>query len=287
MSIENGWFACRALAVVATIAGISNLGAVETQEASAPPKGAKAAHDWKKAAAAYGIAPDAPSATPLTLREEPALRWTNPLRATDDGAVFLWLDRGRPEVVGSFYRYRGDGRALEDHEFMSLATAPLVARRDGTTVWAPEVAGVTPKPIPDAPKPAGSVAERLRQMRALAGEFRASFNLDSDHSELRLLSRPLYRYEVKDRADLLDGALFAFVQTTDPEVLLLIEARPSADGGAPAWHYAVARMSMVDLKVRHKGRDAWNVGWVQNLRNPRQTYVTLTEAVEVEGEGQP
>ncbi len=33
-----------------------------------------------------------------------------------------------------------------------------------------------------------------------------------------MLPRPLYGYQV-DRADLTDGALFAFVQGTDPEVL--------------------------------------------------------------------
>ena len=72
--------------------------------------------------------------------------------------------------------------------------------------------------------------------------------------ELRLLPQPLYRYESTD-PDVLDGAVFAFVTSagTDPEVILMVEARKPSGGGEPVWHYAVGRFTDLNLWVRHKG----------------------------------
>ena len=113
-------------------------------------------------------------------------------------------------------------------------------------------------------------------MRALAQEFHAFFDVPEDHTELRLLPQPLYRYQTKG-PDLLDGALFAYVLTTDPEVLLAIEDRPV--DGVPTWHYAFARMSMVNLRARHKGRDVWSADWASDFRNASKPYVTLRAPV--------
>ena len=35
----------------------------------------------------------------LSLREEPVLRWSYPIRKLDDGALFVWLDEDRPEAI--------------------------------------------------------------------------------------------------------------------------------------------------------------------------------------------
>jgi len=225
-----------------------------------------------RAAARYRIVTDTDPPRNLVLAPEPVLHWTNPLRRTAAGASFVWVADGRPEVVASLYRYTLEGKTVEDHEFQSLATTGLKATRDGQAVWGPRTAGVSLAPIPGAPKPAATPAERLRQMRALAHEFHAFFDAPEDRSELRLLPRPLYRYET-NRPDLPDGALFAFVLTTDPEVLLMIEARPA--GGASVWHYGFARMSMVNLRAKHKDRSVWSVEWVNDLQAPGQPYVTL------------
>jgi len=228
--------------------------------------------ELRRAAARYRIATDTDPLKNLVLATEPVLHWTNPLRSTAAGASFVWVADGRPEVIASLYRYTLEGKTAEDHEFQSLATTGLKATRDGLAVWTPRTAGVSLAPIPGAPKPAATPAERLRQMRALAHEFHAFFDAPEDRSELRLLPRPLYRYET-NRPDLPDGALFAFVLTTDPEVLLVIEARPA--GGASVWHYGFARMSMVNLRAKHKDRSVWSVDWVNNLQDPGQPYVTL------------
>ena len=76
--------------------------------------------------------------------------------------------------------------------------------------------------------------------------------------ELRLLPQPLYRYESTD-PDVLDGALFTFVTSagTDPEALLLIEARKPSPTDSPIWHYAPARFTDLQLSVRHKGNEVF------------------------------
>ena len=79
------------------------------------------------------------------------------------------------------------------------------------------------------------------------------------------------------RADVIDGGLFAYVHTTDPEVLLTIEARPLNGGGPPAWHYALARMSMVNLRVILKDREVWSADWDSDLKNPAKPYMARTE----------
>jgi hypothetical protein len=239
-----------------------------------PSKSDAPSNHWKDAASNYRISLEAGRPTLLTLRAEPALKWTNPLRRADDGAVFVWTDRGRPEVAASFFRYRSDGKPFEDHEFVSLSTSPLSATREGEPVWSVAAGNVQVAPIPDAPRPASTPNERLRQMRALAREFRANFNNPPDLSEIRLLTQPIYRFETESkRTDILDGALFAFVHTTDPEVLLAIEARPPTDGGPMAWHYSIARMSLVNLRAFHKDRQVWSAEWVQPARASTKPYM--------------
>ena len=72
---------------------------------------------------------------------------------------------------------------------------------------------------------------------------------------LRLLTKPLYRYEAT--GDLIDGALFGFVLATDPEALLMIEAYKTADGAQ--WRYAFhAPMTVYGLVARLDGTEVWN-----------------------------
>jgi hypothetical protein len=220
---------------------------------------------WKREAAEYRIVLHTVPESAPTLRAEPVLHWTNPVRETDDGLVMLWLSGGRPEAVACFYRVRFEGRPTETHEFHSLARVPLTASRGGRTVWEPRGPGVDPRPIPGAAPPASTPSERLRQMRALAREFKASVDLEKSATELRLLSQPVFRYESQS-----DGALFAFVLTTDPEVLLMIDDRP-AEGG-PAWHYAFARMSNRSLVAKHRDRIVWEAPADKDDNNPAKPY---------------
>jgi hypothetical protein len=192
----------------------------------------------------------------LTLQPEPILTWSNPVVGSIQGDVFVWTSKGRPEVVASFYKWYAPF-THRTNEFVSLASGSVAATREGDKVWAPSKAGVESKPIPEAPIPAKNPAQRLRQIRALALEFSAN---ETDRKgverEIRLLPQPIYRYE-NTQGDLIDGALFAFALGTDPEALLMIEARMVE--GNPRWHYSLARMNSIAMKASYKGREVWNL----------------------------
>lgn len=60
--------------------------------------------------------------------------------------------------------------------------------------------------------------------------------------------------------NVLQGAVFCFVQGTDPEVLMIIEAVEQAEG-SPRYQYGLARMSMVPLKVFCGGGMVMETDW--------------------------
>jgi hypothetical protein len=211
----------------------------------------------KQAAEEYDIRVGPGGERQLALRDHSLLRWTNPVGGRRaHGEVFLWTDRGRPAAVLSLYRLTEKNVLLEDHEFCSLAPGGLTARRSGQPAWSPEQSGIELKPFPEAPAPQDSPRLRLAQMRRLAGELRADKTTRDDVTrDLRLLSNPVYRYE-SDDPSLVDGALFVFVEGTDPEVFLLIEARTGAKDERK-WVYGLARMNSVRLRVRQGADVLW------------------------------
>ena len=234
---------------------------------------------WGREVAAYSIVAHSKPEAALTLKSEPALRWTNPVRRPTVGLVFLWLNRGRPAAVSSFYRVRFEDRLVEAHEFVSLAPVGLTADLRGRTVWAPPGPGLDPRPIPGAPRPAATAAKRLRQLRGLAREFHVFVDVDTGPTELRLLPQPVARFAEgdanatadKDGASRpSDGALFGFVMATDPEAWLVIDER-SGPGGT-AWHYAFARMSDRSLTARHRDQPAWEAPHDRDANNPRKPF---------------
>src|SRR5205807_10417010 len=134
----------------------------------------------------------------------------------------------------------------------------LVSRpKEALNEWKPQ-AGLERKVLPDAGAPGTSAGARLVQMRRLAQEF-TGYETDNEGKrwDLRLLPAPLYRYP-QARSGVIDGALFTLVSTagTDPEVLLLLEAR-EADGKL-RWEYACGRFSDRSLYVQRKGKEVWS-----------------------------
>ncbi len=175
---------------------------------------------------------------PLALRSDAVLKWTNPLVGENYGAVFVWTSKGRPDVVWCLHRWfsptTGPHEAVE---YLSLTTDRIIAEKDGRELWNTSRPGIEMKPIPNAPTPGETAAQRLRQMRELAKEFtNRQTRRDGVEQENRLMTQPIFRYEGTE-PPLIDGSLFAFVQGTDPELWLLIEARRSTTGpsGCTDW----------------------------------------------------
>jgi len=184
---------------------------------------------------------------------DPVLRWWQPVRGGDDGALYLWVHEGRPVAAVTFFTFKlPEGVRWITHEHHSLVTEPVEATWRGKTVWRTSRPGLAFRPVPDAPVPAGTAPARSRQMQAIVREFSAT-TIDDKASKwpLRPLARPLYRYEGKD-----DGALFALVQGTDPEAFILVEARGA--GKDAHWEYAVARFTDLEIHVRLKDREVFS-----------------------------
>jgi hypothetical protein len=202
----------------------------------------------RRSAERYRFAADSRKAA---LHPQPLLRWDNQVVREDDGMLFLWTQKnGRPLVAAQFF-LQGD---VWHHEFQSLSVSGFAAKCDGAKEWSwqPERAGVKLSTPPDAEPPAGTAAARLRQMRSIAEKYSGAVDPDrsakfeSPH-ELRLLTTPVYRYAAEDEG-LLDGAIFAFVQGTNPEVLLILEAHLQPDRSR--WQLSFAPMTSFQLRVR-------------------------------------
>jgi hypothetical protein len=177
-----------------------------------------------------------------------------------EGAIFLWIDEvGRPAAAVQVFLHRYAGRPDGEwiHEFTSLSTGTFAANQSGVPQWRPSEPGVVLKPLPGAPQPAAIATQRLRQMRTLAEGFKAEDNFgDVGWEVLRILPTPIRRYG-KPGGTPEDGAIFAFVEGTDPEVFLFLEARPNNRG--LEWQYALAPMSCWALKVQRQGQVVWSL----------------------------
>ena len=203
----------------------------------------------------------------LKLQATPVLKYSNPVRPTDQhGAIYVWTLDGRPEVIGSIWSSEDPKDPLTrmvTHEFQSLSLSGVVSQHPQRTGskgqvpdWKTRAPGIKLEALPEAEAPARSAPARLSQMRRMAAEFSAqipSSNIEAE-SKLRLLASPLVRYS-SPSAKVIDGGLFAFVQATDPELVLLIELRETGEG--PRWRYAAARFTNRPLVLTRGEQKVW------------------------------
>lgn len=244
---------------------------------------------YVKEVEAYSLAVESDPKKALKLKKEPVFEWSNPIRnQVQQGTVFLWLRDGRPAALACIFSHPHDklpGRKI-NHELHALDREKLVVKRDEYNQWKPQ-AGLDRKELPDAGVPAAARGARLLQLRRLAQEF-AGHSIDGDGKrwQLRLLPTPLYRYP-DAKTGVVDGALFALMSGagTDPEVLLLIEAK-KADGKL-RWEYACGRFSDWELHVSRKGKEVFS-----SVRSDTNTFfhdpldlyrLSLEKVVTLEG----
>jgi hypothetical protein len=248
-----------------------------------PPEEPKRLNDLiEKSVHWYDVLPGADAATPLT--PQPVLRWRNVIRGqVGEAMMVVWAHNGRPVAMASIYPWEG----MMSHEFDALSRENKVIARDkDRVIWSPATAGVEFKDVPAAPRPAKTPAERLRQMKAIAERFKATMTGwqadNSDREELRLLPRPLFRYDLANAKnpdpDLLDGALFAYVQGTDPEVVLMLEAIGTS--AKAVWQYALVRATSGGLEVKLDDAVVWTAPKAPANRNPRLPHFTMRRALE-------
>jgi hypothetical protein len=199
------------------------------------------------------------------LLAEPILHWSQPVRGGDDGAVFLWTLEGRPAAIGALFVWpMANGQQGVSHELHSFSPPEFVATWKSRK-WTPPKDSIVWQALPSAGVPAKTADQRLRQLRQAARAFQAESHDKDDRTwELRLLPQPIYRYAIADPPagspgpEILDGALFGFVEGTDLEIVLLMQARQMAAG--PQWEFGLARMSDFELKVKLADKTVWELG---------------------------
>jgi hypothetical protein len=208
--------------------------------------------------------------------KDPVLRYSNPGVGRVYGEVFLFTSEGRPEAIMAVYKWFTPWTGFEA-EMHSLSTETLKAERDGRVVWQPDRPGLAWNDVPDAALPATSAVARLAQMRSIAGDFTGRL-LDArvaaagENQSIRLLPKPLYRNEPVGSSSP-DGAVFAFVVGTDPEVFLLLETRKTPLG--LRWQYALVRMNRDPIRVMFKGKVVWAAEKVDPRLNLHSAYFSM------------
>jgi hypothetical protein len=268
--------------VLAVIVAAAGSGAARSDDKDKPPEKMSGWQRlFRKHAGGYKIVVEGDGDAAIQLVTEPILHWSQPVRGGADGAVFVWAQEGQPVAIGTFFIWPVNERLQGvTHELHSLSQLPLVASwRDRR--WTPPKDSIVWNPVPDAPKPAASAEQRLRQMRDLARQFSAESHDKADRKwDLRLLPRPIYRFDIDskskrpvDERSVLDGALFGFVEGTDLEIVLSVRAAKSET--SHRWEYALARMSDFRLAVRHGETTVWEVDRA-SFDNPRVAYYCST-----------
>jgi hypothetical protein len=228
-----------------------------------------------KLARQYEFFADADRKTPFVLKSEPLLTYSNPIRGDVYGNVFVWTWEGRPEVVGAVFDFRSEDKF--DSEFHTLSRSGVVAVRDGNVFWNPLKAGVTFETVSGAPIPAATQPARRRQMSELARRFTIERNHPEQMTgEMRLLPQPIYRYACAP-ARIAEGGLFVFVEATDPEAYLLLEA---TEGDDPHWQFALARMNIVEFRGKFLGKEVWHVDAVDwdTVFDRQEPYAIVRES---------
>ena len=204
------------------------------------------------------------AAQPRKLAMEPRslLNWSNPVRGSGLGALFLWTDEGQPQMIACAFEWGGSVK----HEFHSLSTDPVACQRAGSLVHH-FAAGIEFKLVAGAPEPAVQRILRLTQMRRLAERFRVSVG-NKELFETRLLPQPVFRSPMSQEDDM---AVFVFVQGTDPECTLLLEATRDKQ-----WRYALVRQTKWGLKAELDGKPVWEVAPVSR-HDSQSPFVVITQ----------
>lgn len=228
----------------------------------------------KRQAADYVLTLDGKKPSALLLHEEPVLRFNNPVGGVPDGIVVMWKDGQRPAVFAQVFQTK---EGLWIHEVQSLAGAGLKMQSGEKTMWAPRQGGEPFRRLGESPPAAATAAKRLAQMKSLAAEFSAaddfkisSKDQETTRHELRLLPTPVYRYQNPEMG-VIDGAVFAFVHGTDPEVFLVLEYRETKNDKT-GWHYTLAPMTCWAVSVKHNQSPAWSVPERQGKSKPDDLY---------------
>jgi hypothetical protein len=208
----------------------------------------------------------------FALTPQPVLHYDNATGLSTDGVTFLFLAGTRPAAAVSFSIRRTPQNAVY-RECTSLWREPLDCQHNGASFWSPQRGGLLVQRLKDGPMPADGERQRLVQMRNIARRFAVTWHHSrtDEVTELHLMPTPIHRFAAEPEG-IVDGALFVFSPTNDPEMLLLLEAVRDKPAEAAYWRYSLARMSSLKELVRLDGDEVWTVSnFHQDATDDRRT----------------
>jgi hypothetical protein len=199
-----------------------------------------------------------------TIQERPILHYSDAGGITTDATIWAWGRAGRPvALAGIFFERMAPRNDKWNCELTALADESVTVEGRPGWKWGPAKSGVDVQPMPGAPTPADTAKRRARQMGELARSFSVSETFSAERTDqLRLMVHPLYRYG-DCQPPLIDGALYAFANGTNPEALLLLECRETA-GGQAEWCYGFARLGAAQLQARLNDATVWERPGIEN-----------------------
>jgi len=208
----------------------------------------------------------------VKLVDQPVLRYADATRQTLESAMWIWSDGGRPSALLALeYHPKSPPGPRWLFEIASLSTQKIAAEHADDLRWTAKEPGLVFTRLDHADPVADKAGRRLAQMKELRDRFTAYEKATIEgRIELRPLTAPLHRYESGDD-DIVDGAILAFCNGTNPEVLLVLEAQKVKDAPA-AWHYALVQTSGEAVSAQLDGKQVWERGHA-HLSAVRDSYV--------------
>lgn len=192
------------------------------------------------------------------LAADPLFRYTDATRQLHESTLWLWGSKGRPIAVMAIEYYPNQPKKTPWlFEIVSLSNARIQARHATEFEWQAEQPAAVFRDLPDAGVPADRPALRLAQMRQLLRRFTASESaVIEGRIELRPIANALHRYD-DVTLQVMDGAIFAFANGTNPEVFVLLEAH-AVSGASATWKYSLAQMTGGSVAVNLDGVEVWS-----------------------------
>jgi hypothetical protein len=256
--IPNRIPSCRCAGFAAMLVVVA-VGSAAAQEPVAPEEREQKEHAARLKAIVAGFriyrTPD--RLLEAALVPDPVLRYADSTRRTQESMLWIWGPTGRPAAIVAIEHYpeRGAGERWL-YEIASLSTNRIAVDRAQDMTWTADGPGLELHAIDGGPPVAERPARRLAQMRELQRRFSAHERATVEgRIELRPLTSPLHRYEQKEQ-NVIDGAIFAFANGANPEVLLVLEAHRE-NAQEAQWRFGFAQMTGEATTAELDGKTVW------------------------------
>jgi hypothetical protein len=197
---------------------------------------------------------------PVVRIDEPVLRYTDNTRLTTDASLWIFGTAGRPTAIVAIEHYpKGAETKRWLCEVASLSNERISVEYGRNIDWTATKPGLELMRLEGAPAPAEQPAARLTQIKQLQRRFAAHERASIEgRIELRPLAKPLYRYQDADKG-IIDGAIVSFANGTNPEVLLVLEARQTR-GEVAEWQFALLQLTGEAVFAELDGKEIWTRG---------------------------